>query len=80
MHWRTTTGDEVDFVIELPDQTVIAIECKGGSRPGYNDAAPLRRFIAEYGSKVRGALLLHGGTGTYVLGDRILATPWWRIL
>jgi uncharacterized protein len=80
MHWRTTAGDEVDFVIELPDQTLIAIECKGGTRPGHNDAAPLRSFIAEYGSKVRGALLLHGGTETYKLGDRILATPWWRIL
>jgi uncharacterized protein len=80
MHWRTTAGDGVDFVIELPDQTLIAIECKGGTRPGHNDAAPLRSFIAEYGSKVRGALLLHGGTETYKLGDRILATPWWRIL
>jgi predicted AAA+ superfamily ATPase len=80
MHWRTTAGDEVDFVIELPDQTLIAIECKGGSRPGHNDATPLRSFLAEYGSKVRGALLLHGGTETYKLGDRVLATPWWRIL
>lgn len=79
-HWRTTTGDEVDFVIELPDQALIAVECKGGSQPGHRDAASLRSFITEYGSKVRGALLLHGGTDTYQLGDRILATPWWRIV
>ena len=80
LHWRTTAGDEVDVVIEFPDQSVIAVECKGGSRPGYGDAKSLRTFIGEYGDTVRGALLLHGGTETYLLGERILATPWWRVI
>jgi predicted AAA+ superfamily ATPase len=80
MHWRTTSGDEVDFVIELPDQTVIAVECKGGPEPGHGDARGLRAFISEYGSRLRGALLLHGGSDTYQLGENILATPWWRVI
>jgi predicted AAA+ superfamily ATPase len=51
-----------------------------GSRPGHNDSRSLSVFIEEYGHKVRGALLLHGGSETHRLGDRILATPWWRIV
>jgi uncharacterized protein len=80
LHWRTAKGDEVDFVVELPDQTLLAIEVKGGTRPGHGDAAGLRLFLAEYGDAVRGALLLHGGTETFRLGERILAMPWWRVL
>ena len=80
MHWRTQRGDEVDFVLEFANGDLIAVECKGGSRPGHDDARSLRVFIEEYGRKVRGALLLHGGSETYRLGDRILATPWWRIV
>lgn len=80
MHWRTPGGDEVDFVLEFANGELIAVECKSGSRPGHNDARSLRVFIEEYGQKVRGALLLHGGSETYGLGDRILATPWWRIV
>lgn len=80
MHWRTTSGDEVDFVIEFPDQTVIAVECKSSPRPTPADAKSLRAFIAEYGESVRGTLLLHGGDETFRLGDRILATPWWRVI
>ena len=80
LHWRTTAGDEVDFVIEFPDQSLIAIECKGGTRPGYGDARSLRTFMGEHGDAVQGALLLHGGTETYLLGERVLAAPWWRVM
>ena len=80
MHWRTSNGDEVDFVIEFPDQSLIAIECKGGAHPGHDDAKAVRVFLDEYGTKVRGTLLLHGGSETYHLGDLILAIPWWRVI
>jgi uncharacterized protein len=80
MHWRTAKGDEVDFVVELPDDTLLAVEVKATTRPGHGDAAALRGFLAEYGDAVRGALLLHGGTETFRLGERILAVPWWRVI
>jgi hypothetical protein len=80
MHWRTTTGEEVDFVVELSDGSLIAIECKGGSNPTYADTKGLRVFLDEYGDNVRGALLLHGGSETYRAAPRILATPWWRAM
>lgn len=80
MHWRTTTGDEVDFVIEMPDGALVAIECKGGIHPGFGDSKGARAFLAEYGDRVRGALVLHGGTETYRITDRVLATPWWRVI
>jgi len=79
-NWRTTTGEEVDFVVELSDGSLIAIECKGGSNPTYADTKGLRVFLDEYGDNVRGALLLHGGSETYRAAPRILATPWWRAM
>ncbi|MBY0491812.1 MAG: ATP-binding protein [Gemmatimonadaceae bacterium] len=79
MHWRTTTQDEVDVVVEQPDGRLLAIECKSGERPTYNDADGLRLFLREYPAAV-GGLLLHGGTETRWLADRVLSVPWWRVL
>lgn len=79
MHWRTASGTEVDFVIEFPDGRLIGVECKGGQRPTYADAGALRVLLGEYGDAVEGTMILHGGTETFQLGDRVLAVPWWRI-
>lgn len=79
LYWRTTTGEEVDFVIERGSD-LIAIEVKAASRPGYAAASHLRTFRDEYGDAVRGCLLLHTGDHVEWLASRILAAPWWRVL
>ena len=70
---------EVDVVVEFPDGALLAVEIKGGPRPGFGDAAGVRLFLAEYPAAL-GALVLHGGDETYQLGERILAAPWWRVM
>jgi hypothetical protein len=39
----------------------------------------LHLFLQEY-PNARAGLILHGGTETYRLSERIVATPWWNVL
>ncbi len=78
-YWRTATGEEVDFVIER-GRDLIGVEVKATTSPRGADALHLDRFRAEYGDRVKGCLLLHGGTAVERLGPRTLAVPWWRVI
>jgi predicted AAA+ superfamily ATPase len=78
-YWRTAVGEEVDLVIETANH-LLPIEIKATSRPGLRDIAGLQSFLAEYGRKSRGGLLLHAGPMLQWLTPRILAVPWWRVL
>ena len=78
-HWRTTLGEEVDFVVEAGDR-LLPIEVKATTTPRFRDAAGLRVFQAEYGETARPGLLLHGGTEVSWVASDVLAAPWWRVL
>ena len=79
LYWRTTTGEEVDFVVEAKD-ALLPIEIKMTSRPRVDDARHLRTFREEYKKKARAALLLHTGEKIEWLAPGILAAPWWKVL
>lgn len=79
LHWRTAAGQEVDFVIEDGDR-LLAIEVKATARPSARDAVHLRAFRAEYGDRVVGGLVLHGGSETFRIEEGVVAAPWWRVL
>lgn len=79
LHWRATTGEEVDFVIEAGGQ-LLPIEVKATKRPRLADAAHLRTFRAEYGRAARSGLLLHGGKSLAWLTPEVLAAPWWMVI
>lgn len=79
LYWRTATGEEVDFVIEV-DRRLVAIEVKATERPTVGDAKHLRSFREEYKGRVRTALLLHAGDRVEWMAPGILAVPWWRVL
>ena len=78
-YWRTTIGDEIDFVIETEDR-LLPIEVKASGRPRLGDAKHLRTFRTEYGTRARAGLLLHTGNTLEWLTDDVLAVPWWRLL
>ncbi len=78
-YWRTTYGEEVDFVIETGEK-LLPVEVKATSRPRLGDTSHLRTFRQEYGSSARAGLLLHTGTQIEWLTPDVLATPWWRVL
>jgi hypothetical protein len=78
-YWRTTIGEEMDFVIESGGR-LLPIEVKATARPRLGDAAHLRTFRAQYGRKARPGLLLHTGSTIEWLTPDVLAAPWWRFL
>lgn len=78
-YWRTSIGEEVDFVIETGGQ-LLPIEIKATARPRLGDVTHLRTFRTEYGRKARAGLLLHTGNAVEWLAQDILAAPWWRVL
>jgi uncharacterized protein len=77
--WRTSIGEEVDFVIEAGGK-LLPIEVKSTTRPRLTDAVHLRTFRAEYGKKARAGLLLHTGNTAEWLAPDVLAAPWWTVL
>lgn len=78
LYWRTSTGEEVDFVVEANGK-VVPIEVKATSRPRLKDVANLRAFRAEYGATARAGLLLHTGSSVEWLAPDVLAVPWWKV-
>lgn len=78
-YWRTASGYEVDFVVEHQRQ-LLGVEVKAGDQPLLRDVRGLRAFLAEHPRRACGGLVLHGGSETYWLDERIVAVPWWRVL
>ena len=77
-YWRTTTGEEVDFVIESEGR-LLPIEVKSG-RPRLRDTAHLRTFIKEYKDRSLPGLLLHDGDSLEWMAPNVLAAPWWMVI
>ena len=79
LHWRTTKGAEVDFVIETAHR-VLPIEVKTSARVGTGDARHLEAFLDEYPKLASAGLVLSGGTETFWLTRRVLVAPWWKVI
>jgi len=79
LYWRTSTGEEVDFVVEWQGR-LLPVEVKSTNRPRLADGKSLAVFRQEYGKQALPGLLLHDGTETTWLADGILATPWWKVI
>jgi uncharacterized protein len=73
-YWRTTTGREVDFVIEQ-GQKILPIEVKLTTKPRYRDVQNLRGFLDEYTNATLG-VLVHCGSDVTLLDKDIIAIPW----
>ena len=78
-YWRTSIGEEVDFVVEAAG-SLLPIEVKTTRRPRFRDAAHLRTFRAEYGEQSRPGILLHDGDLLDWMTPDALAVPWWKVL
>ncbi|MFE4949646.1 ATP-binding protein [Leifsonia sp. NPDC056665] len=74
-HWRTYDGDEVDFVAELHDGSVVAIEVKAGRRVAGTDLNPLRRLRDRLGDRFVAGVALYLGERSYSYEDRLHVIP-----
>jgi len=73
-YWRTTYGQEVDFILEY-GQKLVAMEVKLTENIRYADCEGLRLFLEEYPETVCG-VLLYTGNEVKRLDKRIVALPW----
>ncbi|MDD5476510.1 MAG: DUF4143 domain-containing protein, partial [Syntrophales bacterium] len=73
-YWRTTTGKEVDFVVEQ-GRKLIAMEVKLTTKPLYSDTENLRLFLKEY-PETKAAVLIYSGNEIRHLDEKIIALPW----
>ena len=76
-YWRTTSGKEVDFVLEHGNK-LLAIETKLTKNPSFSDIAHLLTFCEEHRETVRG-VLIHAGNVIKYLHTNVIAVPWWWI-
>ena len=79
LHWRTTSGEEVDFVIETKE-SLTPIEVKATKRPTLGDARHIQTFRREYGDLARPGVVLHTGSSAEWLSADALALPWWYVV
>jgi len=77
-HWRLASGQEVDFVLE-EDRRLLPVEIKSSRSVGLSDARHLRTFRERHAQTPRG-VLLSGDAEIRMLGDDIVAAPWWAVL
>jgi predicted AAA+ superfamily ATPase len=73
--WRTTTGAEVDFVWQSPNEDV-PIDVKWTMRPRPADARHVETFLSEYRARARRGLVVCRCPRPEQLTDRVVAIPW----
>ncbi|WP_239334938.1 ATP-binding protein [Frankia sp. CiP3] len=74
-HFRTSSGQEVDLVIEADDGRVAAVEVKAGSRVPGEDLRGLRLLRDKLGSRFAGGVVLYLGERSYHADDQISVLP-----
>ncbi len=74
-YWRTSTKQEVDFVLEH-GRKILPVEAKITRNPTISDAKNLLAFMEEHPRASQG-VIVHGGNELLRLHSRILAVPWW---
>ena len=79
LHYRTTKGAEVDFLIETP-RSVLPIEVKAARSVRTGDARHLETFLDEYPDLAPAGLLLYTGERAFWISKRVLAAPWWMAI
>lgn len=81
-HFRSHEGDEVDFVLERREGTLVGIEVKAGPNIQSADFKGLAALLAARPKKVVRGVLLYTGSTTVPHGPGLLALPMtalWRM-
>ena len=73
-HWRTASGQEIDFIVDVPGRR-LPIEIKSDTRVRVDDARRLDEFCDEFADESPFALLLHCGDELFPLTPKTIAVP-----
>jgi predicted AAA+ superfamily ATPase len=75
--WRTSTGVEVDVIVETGGR-LVPVEIKTTATPYPAMSAGIASFCSDVGRAVPG-FLIHGGNHRIPLGKDVLALPYWEL-
>lgn len=74
-HFRTSDGKEVDFILEQPDGSLIAIEVKKSELVNQDDFNGINVFKQLTGKDFKGGIVLYGGKEVVPFGEQLWAVP-----
>jgi predicted AAA+ superfamily ATPase len=72
--WRTSTGIEVDLLVET-ERGLVPVEAKATSTPRPGMAAGILSLRRDLGDRVLDGFVIHGGTGRLALAPGVTAIP-----
>lgn len=75
LHFRTSDGKEVDFILERPDGTVFAIEVKKSENLNIHDFKGIQAFAALNPKEFAGGVILYAGKEAVPFGKDLWAVP-----
>jgi predicted AAA+ superfamily ATPase len=75
MHYRTTKGTEVDFLIEAADGRVVGVEVKGARSVDARDFKRFERLEQSLGERFVRGVVLYMGERAVTFGERLNAWP-----
>jgi uncharacterized protein len=75
MHYRTSKGVEIDFVLEAADGRVVAVEVKASSTLEAADFRRFDRLRETLGSRFVRGVVFYTGDRVLPFGDRVQAWP-----
>ena len=74
-HYRNASGQEVDFVLEIPNGQIVGIKVKASSNISSSDFKGLKFLAAEEPKKFSLGIVLYAGTEVLPFGDNCYAVP-----
>ena len=79
--WRTTSGMEVDFLVESGDEIIpVEVKLSATPRPRMADGiAKLRKLLAHSQTRLRKGYVIHPGEAEWPLGPHAKALPFSRL-
>lgn len=74
-HWRTHDGDEVDYIVEFDDGSVLAFEVKANERASRADFKGLRSLRELLGGRFIAGVVFSTGARSFNVEDRLFVMP-----
>jgi len=75
LHYRTSKGAEIDFLLEAGDRRLAAVEVKGSSSIDAGDFRQMARLRDSSGSRFVRGVVLYSGDRVLSFGDRLEGWP-----
>jgi len=74
-HYRTSSGQEIDFIIEGPQNHIVGIEVKARNKINARDFQQLEALKKDLGNKFQCGIVLYQGSDILPFGEHLWAVP-----